>query len=652
MVFYIKRRGNSERVGHDLRMTNDEVAAGTLLRDQVDGALLEENWALAKSALGRMWAAAASPATAPFVVSRFERLRGHVPLTPCRIAVLRSFTVEPVVPLARACGFAGGIDCEFRVGDFNAFAQEILDPASWLPAWQPRVVILAAQARDIAPDLWDGFADLEEADVRGRVAEVSGRLVQLLETLRSRTDAHVVVHGLQSPPVPSRGILDDLGSIGQVRAIADINAALRNAARGLKDVFVLDYDALVSRHGANRWEDERKWHTVRLPIRAEHLVHMAREWLRFVHPITGRIAKCLVTDLDNTLWGGVIGEDGMGGIRIGDDAGGRPFAALQRVMLDLHRRGILLAIASKNNAAEANEAIASHGGMLLRPDHFAASRINWDDKATSLRGIAAELNIGLDALAFVDDNPVEREWVREQVPEVAVIELPADAGGFADAVRHAPFFERLSMTAEDRSRGRMYAEQRARAELQASVASVEDFYRSLGMEVVIETVRPETVARVAQLTQKTNQFNLTTRRCTEQQIEAEARDPACRVYVVRVKDRLGDNGIVGVAQTRDHDRRCEIGNLLLSCRVIGRTVETAMLARIAADARERGNATLAGWFVPTAKNAPARSFFEAHGFTVASEGSGGTHWERSLAAPGPECPPWIRLSAAAGDASS
>ena len=624
-------------------MTTIPDATPLSIRDQIEHAIRDGNWALARSALQRFWESDPAPGAAPFVASRFEKLRGHVPLTPCRVAVLRSFTVEPVIPVARASAFVGGIDLEFRLGDFNAFAQEILDPASWVYSYQPRVIILAAQTRDLSPELWSGFADLSPAQVKAQVEEVSTRLGQLLKTLRSRTDAHVIVHSLQTPPSPAQGILDGLGEVSQRTAVAQINAALRQTANKLQNVYVLDYDALVARHGANNWEDTRKWLTVRLPIRADQLIHLAREWLRFLHPITGQICKCLVTDLDNTLWGGVIGEEGMAGIKLGQDAGGYAFASLQRAMLDMHQRGIILAIASKNNPADANEAIEKHEGMILRSRHFASIRINWNDKAQSLREIASELNIGLDALAFVDDNPVEREWVREQLPEVAVIELPADPMDYAEAIRSSPLFERLTVTDEDRSRGQMYAEQRARAELQSSVTSLEDFYRSLEMEVAIAPVQAETLARTAQLTQKTNQFNLTTRRYTEQQISEIAGDPARRVYVVRVKDRLGDNGIVGVALTRDQDGRCEIENFLLSCRVIGRTVETAILAHIAQEARSRGNSGLSGWFLPSAKNAPAKDFYKGHGFSVAGERPEGTLWERKLSGPDLECPTWINL---------
>jgi FkbH-like protein len=288
--------------------------------------------------------------------------------------------------------------------------------------------------------------------------------------------------------------------------------------------------------------------------------------------------------------------------------------------------------------------------MILRPEHFAARRINWNDKAANLREIATELNIGVDSLAFMDDNPVERQWVRRRLPEVTVIDLPVDPGGYASALRDSPVFERLVLTEEDLQRGQTYAQQRARTQLQSSAGSLEDFYRSLEMEVEIAGVTPANLARVAQLTQKTNQFNLTTRRYTERQIADLAAVPGCRVYAMSVADRLGDNGLVGVAITRDQAQRCEVETFLLSCRVIGRTVETALLAQIAQEARQRGAALLGGFFLPTWKNAPARDFFKSHGFSQVSKEEQGSYWELDLAQSRLACPDWIKVKNKAGGA--
>ena len=417
-----------------------------------------------------------------------------------------------------------------------------------------------------------------------------------------------------TPARRSSGVLDAQTEPSQSAAIRKINDAVRGLAAEYRGIYVLDYDALVARHGRARWSDDRKWLTARLPIAAENLIHMAREWLRFLVPLAGKTAKALVVDLDNTLWGGVIGEDGMTGIRCNAEYPGAAYQALQRAMLDLTQRGILLAVCSKNNPDDAMEALNHHPGMLVRPKHFAAMRINWQDKAQNLREIAAELNIGTDALAFMDDNPVEREQVRAALPEVFVIEMPSDPLGYAAALRDCPAFERLALSAEDQQRTAIYAEQQQRSQAEQNFQSKEDFYRFLEQEAEIDAVQPATLARIAQLTQKTNQFNLTTRRYTEQQIADLAADPQWQVMSIRVKDRFGDHGLVGVAITHDEGDACEIDTFLLSCRVIGRTVESALLSYLAEGASSRRRRRLSGWFLPTKKNVPARDFYQQHGF--------------------------------------
>jgi FkbH-like protein len=609
-------------------------------RQEIDAVIAAGNMDDAASMLAELWRQEQRPATAAFLVSRFERLRGHIPLKRCRVAFLRSFVVEPVMPLARALAFVGGIDLEVHVGDFNAYTQEILDEAGPLYSFEPDVVFLAVLTRDLSPHLWDNFADLDETDVNDEVDALAASYRQLIAAFRERSDAHLVVHSLETPPAPAAGILDPQAPLGQVAAIRAVNHAIAETARQRRNVYLLDYDALVARRGSQAWRDVRTWTTARLPIRGDELIHLAAEWLRFLHPLTGRTCKVLAVDLDNTLWGGVVGEDGIEGIKVGG-AAEASFGAVQRAVLDLHRRGVILAVCSKNNEDEALTALAEHPEMLVRPEHFAAFRINWQSKAENLRDIAAELNVGLDAIAFLDDNPVERSLVRAQAPEVTVIELPDDPLQFADTVRASPVFERLGLTEEDRARGRLYAEQRQRIDLQRSVGSLEDFYRSLMMTVEIRDVWTSTLPRAAQLTQKTNQFNLTTQRYTEQQLE-DLLARGSRIHTVRVRDRFGDNGIVGVAITTQADRTCKIDTLLLSCRVIGRTVETAILAAIADDAEAAGATTLLGNYIPTTKNAPARDFYPKHGF-VERASDGGSAWELALEGRSLSCPTWITL---------
>jgi FkbH-like protein len=289
------------------------------------------------------------------------------------------------------------------------------------------------------------------------------------------------------------------------------------------------------------------------------------------------------------------------------------------------------------------EALSSHPGMLLQPRDFAAMRINWNEKARSLREIAAELNIGLDTIAFLDDNPVERQQVREQAPEAIVIHLPDDPMDYARTVRDCPWFERLALSDEDRQRGEYYAAQRARLELESNVTSKEDFYRGLDQVAEIALVSAQTLARVSQLSQKTNQFNLTTKRYTEPQIAEMAACPNWRVWTLRVKDRYADNGLVGVAIARVDGEVCEIDSFLMSCRVIGRTVETALLAHLAADAREQGAKLLQGWFLPTRKNAPAQEFYREHSFEEAEQTAEGVRWKFDLTRQTILPPEWVTI---------
>ena len=596
-------------------MTNVDI------RQEIDSLIASGSAPDAARLLNEVWRAQGSAAVAGFVASRYEKIRDRLNLTRQRWAFLRSFTVEPILPILKAGAYASAVALDTHTGEFNAWQQEMLDPESPLYSFQPDVAVLAVQTRDIAIE--NGLERFRDA----------------IAAFRKHSSAALIVHLLEQPATVPEGIFDAQQENGTGEAIRNVNRGLREIAREYRGVYLLDYDALVARHGRAHWGDERKWLTVRLPIASPNLPHMAAEWLRFLHPLAGKSAKCVAVDLDNTLWGGVIGEDGMNGIRLGQEYPGAAFQQVQRALLDLTKRGILLAICSKNNPADAEEALSGHPGMLLQPRDFAAMRINWNDKAQNLREIAEELNIGLDSIAFLDDNPVERQHVREHAPEAIVIDLPEDPMQYARAIRDCPWFERLSLSEEDRRRGALYAAQRERAELEKKVTSKEDFYRSLEQVCDIARVNESTVARVAQLTQKTNQFNLTTRRYTEQQIAAMAECPGWSVWSLRVKDRYEDNGLVGVAISKVQDGVCEIDTFLMSCRVIGRTVETALLSRIAADAKNKGALMLQGQFIPTKKNVPAAGFYRDHGFIEDPDGV----WKMDLRERGIALPEWITI---------
>ena len=605
--------------------------------------LLATGSAKAAVHLAAYWRQQKSPAAAHFVVAGYERLLPQLHLIHCRVRILRSFTVEPLIPLLRAAAFSAGVHLQVEVSDYNVYVQEILDPQSRLYVSRPDVVILALQTADVAPQLWHFSSEMTPEHRVEIIADVASRFRSWIEDFRTHCQADLIVHNLQVPAVPSRGLLDAQSLDSQHDAIIEINRHLRRIAGEHAGVHILDYDGLVARHGRFDWTDESKRLAMSLPIAPGHLIDLCEEWMRFLHPITGRIAKAVVVDLDNTLWGGVLGEDGVAGIRIGLEYPGAMYREVQRVLLDLRDRGILLAIASKNDTQEAMEVLASHPDMLLRPEHFAAFRIGWQEKPQSLREIAAELNIGVDALAFLDDNPVERERMATELPAVTVIDLPSEAVGFAQALRDCPAFERLRVSEEDLRRSQYYADQQQCEQLQRASRSPEEFFRSLQQVVEITPVNASNLRRVAQLTQKTNQFNLTTRRYTEQQIAALASSEDVEIFAMRVKDVYNDTGIVGAAILRYDKSICAIDTFLLSCRVIGRTVETALLAFVCQHARARGAVTLTGSFLPTRKNAPATDFYPRHGFALVVQTDNECSYEFDLSTSDILCPDWIRV---------
>jgi FkbH-like protein len=587
------------------------------LRERIEEEIGAGRFALARQHLAALWERDPGMATAGYLVRSGERLRGGAPLLPYSVAILRSFTVEPLVPLLRAGALAGGIDLDVQLGGFNAYRQEILDPESAFHRARPSMAILAVQADDL------GLA----------LADAPSMFREIVTAFRARSDAPLVIHDLAVPVAGG-------DAEGPVRRA---NEELGRLAQEYPGVFVLPFAELARAQPAS---GERNQAAMRMPLANEALLPLVRRWLSFIHPLSGRICKALVTDLDNTLWAGVLGEDGLDGIACGPDGRGARHHALQQALLSLHERGILLAIASKNDEPEAREALERHPGFLLRPAHFAATRIDWRDKPGNLRQIAAELNIGVDALAYLDDDPVELERMRSELPEVTVLELPPESDREAAAVRDHPVFARTVLSDEDRARQRYYAEQRARTSGRDAAPSLDAFYRSLEQEVSVDRMTAATADRAAQLTQKTNQFNLTTRRYGTPELLRMASDPGVSVFTVRVTDCYGDNGLTGLAIVRDTHERSEIDTFLLSCRVLGRGVEDALLAFLRDRARAQGLREIRARYVATAKNGQVAGFLPTHGFEPAPGEEGA--WVADPKRLRVECPEWIRMTATEG----
>lgn len=546
-------------------------------------------------------------------------------LRPVRLAVLATFTADMLRPYLIVEAARRGMALSWWAGPYGQVEQQVIDAGSGLYAEKADAVLVLLRLADVS-GAEQRFLSMDAAAERERV---KAWLARQLQTLRAQSGAAVLVSTFAPPEFVAAGLADG-GS--QAAWVQSVNAAVVEVCAAVPRCYVLDVARAAMETGMAKWRDDRLAYLAKAPWSGDALASVAKLTARTLRATFTAPKKCLVLDMDHTLWGGVIGEAGMEGIALGPDYPGNVFVDFQKRVLSLRDRGILLAAASKNNAAEVEAVLAEHPSCVLKRDDFAAFEVHWEDKATSMRRIAQALNIGLDALVFMDDNPVERAWVREQLPEVTVIELPSSPMGYWKALDDAACFDALTLTAEDRQRAAMYAEETQRQQLQTTAGNIEDFLRSLNLVLTVGLVDEATLPRVAQLLGKTNQFNLTTRRHDE----AAIRDmcAAGAGLWVRVRDRFGDAGLVGVLLAVPDGETWRIDTFLMSCRVIGRKVETAMLALLERAAAARGVRRLTGEFIPTKKNQPAEKFLPEHGFTPYGE-----RWELRFDAPRamPDC---------------
>lgn len=559
---------------------------------------------------------------------------------PLRVAVLRSYTVEAIEPVLRLRLLLEGFEPEIFFGGYNQYVQEVLDESSALYAFRPDVVLLMIRLEELMPDLVETFGDRESAAWSEVVESSAAEVANLAQAIRARTSAQVVLQNFTPPEPAYWGVYDAQIADGQGHQVARLNRSVAERFSAMPGAFIWDFDHLVRRRGYDQIFDPKMWYFSKNPYKQAVYPYLVDDLLRYLLSILGRSKKCVVLDLDNTLWGGIVGEDGLEGIELGHAYPGLCYRELQKALLRLHRRGVILAVNSKNNEADALEVIDSHPDMVLRREHFSAMQINWQDKASNMRALAETLNIGLDSMILVDDNPVECEQVRQLVPECEVVCLPKQPYLLPGVVDSLPGLDNIRLTAEDKSKGEMYRAEAARKEEEKSFGSLEDFLEGLELAVSIDAAAPYSIPRIAQLTQKTNQMNVTTRRYTETDIGAMAEKENMAVFSVAAKDRFGDNGIVGVFILDVAGDDCRIDTLLLSCRVIGRHIERAMIDVIADVARSKGATALIGEFLPTPRNKPAEGLFERLGFERIDD----TTFRVALEDLPPQAPPYIDLA--------
>lgn len=532
-----------------------------------------------------------------------------------RIAIVSSTTINGIKEILSVQCAEFNVMAHLYMGDYNQYIQEILDPSSGLYAFNPDVVIIYADTRTVFGEHFFRPYELSPDQRRAWTLEKTASFVDLAQRVADNTNAKVLLHNLEVPVYSSLGLMENKEDFGFIEAVESINAGLRERFKKTNQIFVFDFNAFCSRIGKDNLLDHKMYYLGDLKLKLQHLPLLCAEYSRYIWALSSFTKKCIVLDLDNTLWGGVIGESGIDGIELGPTPEGRPFLEFQMYLLSLFDRGVILAINSKNNPEDALLAIRSHPHMVLKEDHFAAVRMNWDDKATNMRALAAELNIGLDSMVFFDDDSMNRELVGKLLPDVAVVEMPKDPSLYVKTLTDLHYFDSLSLTTEDRKKGKMYLEEKERRKLVSKASDLAEYLKMLEVTVKIDDVTSSTLPRIAQLTQKTNQFNTTTRRYTEEAITVLSQDGTHRIFSLNVSDKFGDSGLTGVAivnKSVGHIWRIE--SFMLSCRVLGRKAEEALLAYIAKEAKKDGAERIVGEFIHSPKNQPAKDFYEKNGF--------------------------------------
>jgi len=558
-----------------------------------------------------------------------RRLRRELSALPglqkVRIAVLGGSTTNELVDLWELLLLASGFEPTFHQSEYGLFYEEAVHNTQALAAFRPDIVYICTSYRNVQNLPPIGVTD---SGFRSAVANELDRYRQIWTSLSAALPCQIIQNNFELPPYRPLGNLESSSSSGAGRFFLALNTAFAAEARQNPRLLLHDLFALAAYKGGEDWFDFGRWFGYKLlyTIRANY--EIAHSLNAMVLAIYGRSRKVLVLDLDNTCWGGVIGDDGVDRIQIGrEHPEAEAFTAFQEYCLRLRDRGVLLAVCSKNEDAVARQGF-EHPDSVLKLEHFSSFKANWNPKHENLQAIAAELQLGLDSFVFVDDNPAERAIVSAQLPEVAVPDVGSDVVLFPSIIDDQRYFEPVTLSAEDVSRASLYAQNAERAAGQALFADYGEYLDSLEMRAEIAKFQSLYLERITQLINKTNQFNLTTRRYTQAEIESAATDPDYLGLYGRLLDRFGDNGLVSVILVHRIDREMHIDLWLMSCRVLKRDMEFAMLDSLVDHARRMGVDTLHGTYIPTKKNSMVADHYSKLGFTKHNsvEGETETHW--------------------------
>lgn len=542
-----------------------------------------------------------------------------------KIAYLANFTIDMLPSYVSVFAAKEKLNTKTYIGPYNQYVQEILLENSGLHLFNPDVIFLSLTLSLIHPQIVSSFSSMNDSEKEASLEEIIKHLQEWIIKAKDRTNATILITNFPLPAYIQNGIADTNDSFSESLFYLELNKRLADLAREEAKVHIFDLAKLFSRFGTENIYDPKMYFIAKILWKEQFLPVIAKECLRFVIAIKGLTRKCLILDLDNTLWGGVVGEEGVHGVKIGTgDPVSEAYYEFQNKIKTLKNRGVMLAICSKNNENDILELFEKREEMPLTIDDFIARRINWEHKHSNIVDMAKELNIGVESMVFLDDNPVECEMVQTMLPNVKVYQVPSRPElipGFIDEIID---FEKISILKEDREKTDQYHQKRNREKFKETIGDVNEYLESLQTEILIRNAEKKDIERVHQLFVKTNQFNVTTKRYSIGDIEFFNSSDMHELIVISAKDKFGDLGIIGLCLLEYLDQGTNIDSFILSCRAMGRNIEDAIMNHIKSLCfSKRKSSVLKAVYIPTAKNIPVKDFFDNQGFEIIETMEGG-----------------------------
>jgi len=544
-----------------------------------------------------------------------------------KIAVLSNFNVKGLAECLKAKAFQRDIYLQTYVGEYGQWQQEIM--GNKLAEFKPDMVFILLDLFGFDNDLYYSYHILPNADIQTAIDKNFQEFINLINLLSRKIPAKIIVNNAIELQPPVLGIMDSKLKISWHEIICSFNQNLITYYNVNHQVFIFDINQYLSQIGQETILYDKYFFMADMHLSPKIFPALAQKLIAYMIPLAGKTKKCIVLDLDNIIWGGVAGEDGIGGIKLAPVGPGQEFYLFQKLLLALNKKGVILAINSKNNYEDIKEIFTKHPYMVLKEDSFGAAQINWRNKADNFYQLAKKLNIGLDSMVFIDDDEANQTLIKTTLPQVEVLDMPSDPSLYCQMLLGYPGFNSFEFTIEDQKRSTMYLEQKKRQMLVDASIDINSFLKNLELKISVSPVSELLIPRSAQLTQKTNQFNLTTKRYHEEDIRNFVNSQA-EIWTLEVSDKFGDYGVTGLAIINNQPNYWEIDTFLLSCRVLGKRVEEQFLNFLLNELKNQDNKKIVGYYEPTAKNIQVKNFYQLFNFIKIKTIDKSDVWEYDL----------------------